>query len=237
MNKRFSGRNKYYLRIGRNTVIPVILYLNDPASFNDVLFQDLLGELKDKLPQHLIVNPRTGLLSTTETKFSSENPYVYRGNGLTFKYYFAKPETSYCVLAPTGIPQNHQTKPKPKESTPVPVEISDDENEEKKSEKKTFVSEVIGSSTNKKGPKIEQNIGPTTKTLQVSYNGGSFLSNRITEHTLVIESFNTNELQASLNESASQAIISHYFEAEPNKVKKRKKPVVKSNSNKKTKKK
>lgn len=35
----FERRNRFTLRLGRRTAIPVILALHDPKSFNEVIFQ------------------------------------------------------------------------------------------------------------------------------------------------------------------------------------------------------
>lgn len=35
----FERRNRFTLRLGRRTAIPVVLALHDPKSFNEVIFQ------------------------------------------------------------------------------------------------------------------------------------------------------------------------------------------------------
>jgi hypothetical protein len=104
-------RNVFFLRVGKNYVLPCVLILPDPAACTDIIFQVPFRMVEKKKSsvhfwQHLLSSIRDIILRNMtknggldlEKLVSQEKGEIFRVSGLEFLYSFAPTSPKYCLL-------------------------------------------------------------------------------------------------------------------------------------------
>eukprot|EP00029_Vermamoeba_vermiformis_P014420 TRINITY_DN9542_c0_g1_i1.p1 TRINITY_DN9542_c0_g1~~TRINITY_DN9542_c0_g1_i1.p1 ORF type:complete len:308 (-),score=105.69 TRINITY_DN9542_c0_g1_i1:629-1552(-) len=102
----FERRNRFTLRLGRRTAIPVILALHDPKSFTEVMFQSILSLMKDKIIKYLQYDPYHGQLRVVSDLPTPHAPVscteLQTAHHTTLLYYFTLHDPPSFVVRNTA---------------------------------------------------------------------------------------------------------------------------------------
>eukprot|EP01132_Coremiostelium_polycephalum_P002032 gene2032-2501_t len=123
MNKSpFRERNYFYIRVGRNYVVPLLLLLHDHGTFTEIQFHDILRN-------HLL-SLKGNYQSTKLTDEQSTTSKLYCLLDLSFTFKFVSTYPKYCVFIknPAFVKPSIKTNDKKRNNDIVDVDTNNNNN-------------------------------------------------------------------------------------------------------------
>lgn len=94
--QRWPKRSKHFLRIGKSRFVPLLLFVR-PSHFEKSTFDIILSILYDKLPQELVLDPKSGF-QIVASPFDAQRPCQCSNDGIRFYYYWTPTPTTCSIL-------------------------------------------------------------------------------------------------------------------------------------------
>eukprot|EP01098_Paradermamoeba_levis_P002446 TRINITY_DN12839_c0_g1_i1.p1 TRINITY_DN12839_c0_g1~~TRINITY_DN12839_c0_g1_i1.p1 ORF type:complete len:291 (+),score=80.18 TRINITY_DN12839_c0_g1_i1:55-927(+) len=119
---RFHSRNNFYVRVGKRTVLPVVLFLHEKRKFSELLFQELLAMIWELLPKYLAKRGEEVVTIVSDSNRSGTET----SKNLEFNYKFELTVHRYCVMTrffPPSTPRQTQLYFSPKKVQSQPLTI------------------------------------------------------------------------------------------------------------------
>eukprot|EP01116_Phalansterium_solitarium_P003356 TRINITY_DN14174_c0_g1_i1.p2 TRINITY_DN14174_c0_g1~~TRINITY_DN14174_c0_g1_i1.p2 ORF type:complete len:274 (+),score=78.56 TRINITY_DN14174_c0_g1_i1:99-920(+) len=207
--RKYGRRNTFFLRVGKNTVLPLTVLLGNQENFSDILLQELLSILRELVPLHF-------------GKFQADTPdidadvHFYRGEHLQFIYQFRPVAAKYCVIAKTAAgpaaaaPARHTPPPAKPELATIKVEedVAHASRHSEVIEEGTALRAAADASRPQAPPQDDDDEVPV-------YQGGQYAGFTIMRWSLLVETTADSDPDAIDALNAKHGVLNQFFAPAP----------------------
>lgn len=95
--RKFHARSRFLLRLGARLVVTVRLFLSAPSELTDLMFKEMMEQMKVYLSEEVMANPQDGRLMVV-TRYTPSAPRHYVKQSFHFMYYWVPRDVDFSLL-------------------------------------------------------------------------------------------------------------------------------------------
>jgi hypothetical protein len=208
--RKFHARSRFLLRLGKTLVAPTRMFISSPSEMTEMMFQDIMDQLKIYIADEIMLNPLSGKLMVA-SKYTPTAPRHHVKASLHFMYYWVPRDVEFNLL----IAQKNTQAPLQKMSDADAMEVDTPVIQSSKSSSVALseTTEVITPKKATAAPMVDAPAAPTVS------GGVTFTEMTICDQMIVVvvlkpakKSLDGDEIDFSQG-AAVENQISRYFGA------------------------